>query len=97
MSLGPADASRSVEESEKPERNLVADAAFDAVRHDVGVRQVLDLPEAFALASDLEERAAVHREVALLGRQNMFGCCGQLRARIISILREVRVLKNALA
>ena len=54
----------SVQETEKPEGDFVAVAGFDTVRGDEAVGDVLDLRKAFAGTADLEEPAAVHREVA---------------------------------
>ena len=55
---------RSIQEAEEPERDLVADADFDRVVHDVTVWNVLDLLEGLAFAADFEKVLAIHQAVS---------------------------------
>ena len=54
----------SVEETEKPERDLIPEADFNVIIHDKAVRHVGNLPEGLSLAADLERPFAVNNEIA---------------------------------
>ena len=54
-----------VQKTKQPERNLVADANFNVVRRDVGIRHVLYLRESLARSAYLEQMLSVHKKIAL--------------------------------
>ena len=56
---------RSVQESEKPKRNLVAKTDFHVIVHDIAVGKVRNLLEGLALSADLEKPLAVNLEITL--------------------------------
>ena len=65
MRTPPRNGATSIQEAEEPEGNLVAEADFDVVVGDVALRNVLDLVEGLALASDFEQPFAVDEEIAI--------------------------------
>lgn len=55
----------SIQESKKPERNLVAESGFHIIRNDKAVGQVFDLVKPFTRTADFENEPSIDDEITL--------------------------------
>ena len=62
-------ASRSIQKTKQPKRDLVAEAHFDVIVYDTAVGQVLDLVKPLAFPADLERPFAVNKKITTLREQ----------------------------